>query len=111
MGKEKVFAENVEDDKKKTMEFWEEIELQLERLEQLEKRYGSSIKDIDLDPFEDEKLVTSILEKRRNYRFLERSNMLKKRVSFFGIFSAGEDIEMIYTQYDFMKNQFNKIVN
>lgn len=36
--------------------------------------------------------------------------MLKKRVSFFGIFCAGENIEMIYSQYDFMKNQFNKII-
>lgn len=79
------------------MDFWDEIEQQLVRLEELDERYASKIKENESDPLDDEKLVTEILKNRNNYEFIQRSNMLKKRVSFFGIFNAGEDIEMIYS--------------
>lgn len=110
LGKEKVVNEDVEETRNKQMSFWEEIEENLEKLEKLEEEYGPFIKGNDFDPFDDEKLTTDTLRKRKNFSFLERSEMLKKRVSFFGIFCAGENIEMVYSQYDFMKNQFNKVI-
>jgi len=97
LGKEKVVNEDVEETRNKQMSFWEEIEENLEKLEKLEEEYGPFIKGNDFDPFDDEKLTTDTLRKRKDYSFLERSEMLKKRVSFFGIFCAGENIEMVYS--------------
>ena len=49
------------------------------------------------------------MESRLNLTFLERSVRLKKRISFFGIFHAGDELEIVQAQYDFLKEQFNKI--
>lgn len=46
------------------MSFWDEIEDNLEKMEELELEYGPYIKDNEFDPFDDEKLVTKILKKR-----------------------------------------------
>ena len=54
-------------------------------------------------------MIEKILRERNQYGFLERSVLLKKRISFFGIFSASDNLEIITAQYDFLKSQFNKV--
>lgn len=75
-----------------------------DKLEDLEELFGSKIRNKELDPLDDGHLVSALLEKRMKLSFLERTTMLKKRISFFGIFAAGDNLEIVQAQYKFLKN-------
>ena len=71
------------------MGYWDMFENNLEKMESLEKSYAYLIKDKDIDPFNDDSCVTKIYGRRNEKGFAERAGMLKKNISFFGIFCAG----------------------
>lgn len=97
LGKEKVYNDDIEVTRGQQMTFWEQVDQQLDRVKQLEERYGPKIKEDDFDPFNDEDLVRDIYERRKGYKFMERAELVKQRVSFFGIYCAGENVEMLYS--------------
>lgn len=82
----------------------------MEKLENLDKKYGGLIDSKNIDFFNDDKQITRLLKMREQSTFLERALTLKKRISFFGIFCADEKIERLNYQYDHMKTQFDLVL-
>ena len=77
----------------------------MERIEGLYK-----IKEPPTDFFRDEDYVRNKLETKKQYNFYERAQFLKKRISFFGIYTTAEQVEMLDMQFDYMRRKAIKLI-
>ena len=69
----------------------------------LDDKYGGMIDKKNVDFFNDDNKQRRVLKMREQANFLERAVILKKRISFFGIFAANEKIEHLDALYENMK--------
>lgn len=101
MGKSKILVDEDEQRKERRknniLDMWDLIEEDYDKLEELEEMYGDKIKKKHADPFDDSLIVMNILDRRNKMSFLERTAELKRRISFFGVFVIGEDLQLIMT--------------
>jgi hypothetical protein len=89
------------------------LQLLLERLEKLERKYGHP-PDIYGIKYETEILdqrgfIHKICSERKDLSFLGITSLLKYRVSFFGIYSLSENVDLTYNKVEYMKKQLNVI--
>ena len=103
------FAKKEEKDLNKS----EQLQLLLERLEKLERVYGHPDKELGIK-FETEILdqrgfIHKICSDRKDLSFLGIVGLMKYRVSFFGIYSLTENVDLTYNKVEYMKKQLNVI--
>ena len=92
------------------LDFWDLFDDNFEKLEKLDGKYGGLIDQRNVDFFSDDKQLSRMFKNREQANFLERAVILKKRISFFGIFACFEKIGHMETQYNHMKSQFDRIL-
>ena len=91
----------------------EQLQLLLERLEKLERKYGHPPKEYGIK-YETEILdqrgfIHKICSDRKDLSFLGITSLMKYRVSFFGIYSLTENVDLTYNKVEYMKKQLNVI--
>jgi hypothetical protein len=64
------------------------------KLESLEYRYGKQVTELGLDLYGDTCASGFILQQRMNYRFYKIFDLIKRRASFFGIFTLADKVEL-----------------
>ena len=91
------------------------LQLLLERLEKLERKYGHPKKEYNIK-YETEILdqrgfIHKICSERKDLSFLGITSLMKYRVSFFGIYSLTENVDLTYNKVEYMKKQLNIITS
>jgi hypothetical protein len=73
-----------------------------------------SYKDnVDLEPHGhlcDDHVIIALLKKKKEMSFFGRSDALKKRISFYGIFTTSEQHMMLQEQFNYMKAKSIKLI-
>ena len=83
-------VEDVEQQKLEAMEFWDKIDEIISNMAELEKEYNNKV---DLEPHGhlcDDHVIKKVLLDRRKKGFFDRASVLKKRISFYGIYNTSE---------------------
>ena len=93
--------------KEQDMSKSEQLQLLLERLEKLERKYGHPPKQFGIK-YETEILdqrgfIHKICSDRKDLSFLGITSLMKYRVSFFGIYSLTENVDLTYNKVEYMK--------
>lgn len=108
--KEDDEVEDVEATKLKAMEFWDQIDEVIQKMTEIEDEYKGKV---DLEPhghFCDDHLILNILKKRQKKGFFDRASILKKRISFYGIFNTSEQHMLLQEQFNYMKAKSIKLM-
>jgi repressor of nif and glnA expression len=83
------------------------MQLLLERLEKLEKKYGHPNPMYDLkyetDILDQRGFVHKICSARKDLSFLGITSLMKQRVSFFGIYSLTENVDLTHAKVEYLK--------
>jgi hypothetical protein len=75
----------------------------------LEKKYGEKYKRFNIkqtaDIFDDLVVTKKLYEERTRYKFMKIAELIKKRISFFGIYSLNDQVEMTQEKLSHMRRQ------
>ena len=103
-------VEDVEAQKLKAMEFWDQIDEVISNMADLEKEYKGKV---DIEPHGylcDDHVIKKVLVDRRKKSFFDRATVLKKRISFYGIYNTSDQYELLHEQFTYMKLQSIKLI-
>ena len=92
---ENLKEEDIKVSKMKEMKLWDQVDTFLDTMVELREKYEKKLPKNNQGYLCDDMEIEDHLEAKHEYGFLERSEAIKKRISFFGIFSTGEKLEML----------------
>ena len=83
------------------------LDNQEEELLHLEEHYGHKYKDFNIkhqtDIFDDLVVTKKLYKERTKYKFMKIAELIKKRISFFGIYSLNDQVEMTQEKLGHMR--------
>ena len=85
------------------------LDNQEEELLHLEEFYGDKYKKFNIkhqtDIFDDLVVTKKLYKERTKYKFMKIAELIKKRISFFGIYSLNDQVEMTQEKLGHMRKQ------
>ena len=85
------------------------LDNQEEELLHLEEFYGDKYKKFNVkhqtDIFDDLVVTKKLYKERTKYKFMKIAELIKKRISFFGIYSLNDQVEMTQEKLGHMRKQ------
>lgn len=83
------------------------LDIQEEELIELEERYGDKYKKFNIkhqmDIFDDLIVTKKLYGERTRYKFMKIAELIKKRISFFGIYSLNDQVDMTQEKLGHMR--------